>query len=218
VTEQDHSTALDSRLRADAQRNRDAIMASARTVFAEQGYRAPLHLIAEHAGVGRATMKRRFSSRESLIMALAQENMARLRDLATQTAGQPDSLVEILTETAAIVARDKGFIDFLYRQEITPALREELAAEVVEIMGPALGQAQHAGLVRRDLDPGDLVLIVDMLVGPLTHPLPAQADLDSRVTKVLALIHAALGVEPRRRPAEGIADRSGRDPLLPDGG
>ncbi|MFZ2175019.1 MAG: TetR/AcrR family transcriptional regulator [Rhodococcus sp. (in: high G+C Gram-positive bacteria)] len=198
-TGMDHPTPASSGapLRADAQRNRDAILHAARLVIAEQGYRVPLHLIAKRAGVGRATMNRRFPTRESLIMASAQQNMARLRQLATQTADQPDSLLQMLTETATIVDRDKGFINFLYSPDVPPALREELARELVDIMSPALHQAQQAGLLRPDLDPVDIILIVDMLVGPLTHPLPSQADLNSRVTKVLALIHTAIGVEPR---------------------
>jgi len=57
------------RLRADAARNRDAIVAVARDVFAEHGLEAPLEAIAARAGVGIATLYRRFPTREKLVAA-----------------------------------------------------------------------------------------------------------------------------------------------------
>src|SRR5262245_12624265 len=51
-------------LRADATRNRLAILTAARQVFAEQGLRAPLEEIARRADVGIATLYRRFPTRE----------------------------------------------------------------------------------------------------------------------------------------------------------
>src|SRR5580704_3005668 len=48
------------RLRADAARNRAAIVTVARAVFAEHGLEAPLEVIAARAGVGIATLYRRF--------------------------------------------------------------------------------------------------------------------------------------------------------------
>src|SRR5260370_3741603 len=54
------------RLRADAERNRAAILAAARDVFAEQGLEAPLEEIAARAGVGIATLYRRFPDRAAI--------------------------------------------------------------------------------------------------------------------------------------------------------
>ncbi len=64
------------RLRADAARNRDAIVAVARDVFAEQGLEAPLEVIAARAGVGIATLYRRFPTREKLVAAALTEKVA----------------------------------------------------------------------------------------------------------------------------------------------
>src|ERR1700719_3163513 len=57
------------RLRADAERNRTAILAAAQEVFAEQGLEAPLVEIAARAGVGIATLYRRFPDRQQLVAA-----------------------------------------------------------------------------------------------------------------------------------------------------
>ena len=55
------------RLRTDAARNRAVIVSVARDVFAEQGLEAPLEAIAVRAGVGIATLYRRFPTREKLV-------------------------------------------------------------------------------------------------------------------------------------------------------
>src|SRR3954452_19376174 len=62
-------------LRADAARNREAIVEAARAVFAEQGLDAPLDEIAKRAGTGNATLYRRFPTRGDLIAAVFAERM-----------------------------------------------------------------------------------------------------------------------------------------------
>ena len=57
------------RLRADAARNREAVLSAAREVFAEAGLDAPLEEIARRAGVGIGTVYRRFGCREQLVSA-----------------------------------------------------------------------------------------------------------------------------------------------------
>src|ERR1035437_4074923 len=56
-------------LRCDAERNRSAILASAHEVFAEQGLEAPMAEAARRAGVGIATLLRRFPAKDDLITA-----------------------------------------------------------------------------------------------------------------------------------------------------
>src|ERR687885_1855835 len=58
------------RLRADARRNREHVLAAARDVFVEHGPAAPLDEIARRAGVGIATLYRRFPDRNALIRAV----------------------------------------------------------------------------------------------------------------------------------------------------
>src|SRR5690606_40530256 len=67
------STENTPRLRADARRNRDRIIAAARTAFAEQGTDVPMEEIACAAGVGAGTLYRRFPDRDSLILAVRSE-------------------------------------------------------------------------------------------------------------------------------------------------
>src|SRR5215216_3947062 len=67
-----------ARLRADARRNLDRVLAAARDVFIEQGPGAPLEEIAARAGVGIATLYRRFPDRRALQRAVALDVLGRI--------------------------------------------------------------------------------------------------------------------------------------------
>ena len=69
------------RLRRDAQRNRDAILTAARAVFCDHGLEAPLEEIARHAGVGIATLYRRFPSRVELPVLENPRRMAAIAEI-----------------------------------------------------------------------------------------------------------------------------------------
>uniref|UniRef100_UPI0012925D24 TetR/AcrR family transcriptional regulator n=1 Tax=Streptomyces sp. E5N91 TaxID=1851996 RepID=UPI0012925D24 len=56
-------------LRADARRNRERVLEAAREVFSARGVDAPMSAVARRAGVGVATLYRRFPTRSSLVAA-----------------------------------------------------------------------------------------------------------------------------------------------------
>jgi AcrR family transcriptional regulator len=62
-------------LRADARRNREAILAAARTVFDADGIFASLDGIATAAGVGNATLYRNFPTRNDLLAAVIEDSV-----------------------------------------------------------------------------------------------------------------------------------------------
>jgi AcrR family transcriptional regulator len=70
-------------LRADARRNRDAILRAAREVFQADGIFAPIDGIAIAAGVGNATLYRNFPTRDDLLAAVIEDSV---RDLLEQSA------------------------------------------------------------------------------------------------------------------------------------
>src|SRR5690349_18536812 len=65
-------------MRADALRNYERIIASARQAFAEQGPDAPLEDIARRAGVGIGTLYRHFPNRDVLIEAVYRSSIEEL--------------------------------------------------------------------------------------------------------------------------------------------
>jgi AcrR family transcriptional regulator len=86
-------------MRADALRNREAILAAARQTFEEQGVLASLDGIAGRAGVGNATLYRNFPTRDDLLAAVMALNLANLiataRDLS-ESLDAKDALKEWL--------------------------------------------------------------------------------------------------------------------------
>ena len=79
-------------LRADARRNRERILQSAREVFAECGTDAQIDDIAQRAGVGVGTVYRHFPTKEALMAELVRQKFRRFaagaRD-ALQRDGEP---------------------------------------------------------------------------------------------------------------------------------
>src|ERR1700732_5326852 len=57
-------------LRADARRNRERILASARAAFAESGDVVQIDDVARHAGVGVGTVYRHFPTKQALVTEL----------------------------------------------------------------------------------------------------------------------------------------------------
>src|SRR5215212_8784696 len=96
-------------LRADAARNRAAIVESARAVYAEEGLDAPLDEIARRAGTGNATLYRRFPTRADLVGAVFAERMA--EHVAAVEAGLADDdpwkgFASYIQAVGAMQARD----------------------------------------------------------------------------------------------------------------
>jgi AcrR family transcriptional regulator len=71
-------------MRADARRNSELLISTAREVFAEKGPDAPLDDIVRRAGVGAGTLYRHFPSRESLMAAVYQDDLTRLSAYADE--------------------------------------------------------------------------------------------------------------------------------------
>jgi AcrR family transcriptional regulator len=67
-------------LRADAQRNRDAILSAALTIFDAEGIFAPIDGIATAAGVGNATLYRNFPTRDDLLAAVIEKSIVEIVD------------------------------------------------------------------------------------------------------------------------------------------
>jgi AcrR family transcriptional regulator len=94
-------------VRADARRNREALLAAARAVFTERGVDAPLDEVARRAGIGNATMYRHFPTRQDLIVAVYADEVTTLceRVPALLAAHEPvEALFAWLREFVAHVA------------------------------------------------------------------------------------------------------------------
>lgn len=187
-------------LRADARRNRDAVLAAARLVFAENGLDAPLDAIARRAGVGRATIYRRFPTRETLIRAMFDSTIDALQEVVDEAA--PDAaFVEAIVAATDMLGADRGFVDAVGRRPDLQLIAEHVESRFLGVVTGPLRRAQRAGNVRRDLKPQDTLVLLDMLSG-------AARTGGGRERRALALLLDALR-PPVRRRGSGRA-RSGR--------
>ncbi|GGN98854.1 TetR family transcriptional regulator [Actinoplanes lobatus] len=174
--------------RADAQRNYDLILATARTVVAEQGTQASLRDIARRAGVGDGTLYRHFPTRDALLEALLRQGFDRLAGRAAELAaalppgaalrgwltelvggaqmyrGMPGSLVAVLTDTTSPL------------HEACQGMREAAAG--------LLRAAQQAGEIRSDIDETDALALINS-VGWIAEQNPQLA---SRHDRLLAVV------------------------------
>src|SRR3954451_3187460 len=101
-------------LRADAERNRTAIVDAARMLFAEHGVDAPLDEIAKRAGTGNATLYRRFPTRGDLIEAVFADRMAEHLAAVETALGNEDAwdgFASYVRAVAAMQAQDRGIAD-----------------------------------------------------------------------------------------------------------
>jgi AcrR family transcriptional regulator len=147
-------------LRSDAERNRRLVLEAAAEAFAEEGFDVGMAEIARRAGVGNATVFRRFPSKEDLYEAIVDEKIGELVTVATQAAELDDpweALVRYLETSAELQARDRGFFQateqhLLERPEL---LRRHRV--VLDAVDPLVVRAQQAGAVRDDVTTLDVL-------------------------------------------------------------
>jgi AcrR family transcriptional regulator len=168
-----------SALRADAARNRELIVAAAASVFAERGLDASTSEIAHAAGVGEATLFRRFPCKDDLIDAIIEARMEEVVALADAAAEDPDpgaALERFMQDVVKSFSRDRGFFEAAGDRCFTNPHLGELRARSLEAMGRLLKRAQDAGAVRTDLSAADLSFLIGSAAHAMSVPLPALRD------------------------------------------
>jgi AcrR family transcriptional regulator len=141
-------------LRADAQRNLGRVLDAAAEVFAEQGPDASVDEIARRAGVGHATVFRRFPTKDALIAAVAEQRIAELHAMADEALEAENAGVaftDFVWRVAELNARDRGLHECLLRCAQSPTSRalQDAGVRIVE-------RAQQTGDVRSDIAAADV--------------------------------------------------------------
>lgn len=184
-------------VRADAQRNLDALLEAAKAAFAASGVDAPVREIASKAGVGIATVYRHFPQRSDLVAAVFRREVDACAAAAPALAREhepAEALARWLRRYTTFVATKRGLAAALhsgdsafdalpgyFKQHLEPALRSLLDAAVA------------AGEIRGDVEPYDLL----RAVGSLST---ATGDESRHMVEVLidGLRHGAPGAGRKR--------------------
>lgn len=155
------------RLRADAQRNYDTLLAAAHAVFQSEGADAPMEHVAREAGASQGTLYRHFPTRDHLLAAMVQDRSDRLE------AEAQDGL-EVSDTWGALVAwlHDYVAMGDLYRglsARIGHALADPTSPVATQCRGmkaafsALLTHAQDQGLVRADVTSAQVLALVSAL-------------------------------------------------------
>jgi len=151
------------RLRGDAERNRARVMEAASGVFAEEGLSASMDDIARRAGLGKATIFRRFGDKNHLLAALACDRLTGMAELGEQLASDPDAGSALRRFMAAAVEQQVS--DRALCQAIGGLSRlepdvHEAKSRLIRAADALLREAQHQGAIRTDLTTLDVMLLV----------------------------------------------------------
>ncbi|WP_019181104.1 TetR/AcrR family transcriptional regulator [Microbacterium yannicii] len=151
-------------LRADAERNRLAVICAAAAVFSERGLDAPLEEVAREARVGIATLYRRFPTRASLVEAVFDEKMAayahQARLAADRSLTEPwDALASYVTYILTQQARDPAFAEVLIAPDSGSPVFATLQRRAFVSTVLLAERVREAGVVRADFDHSDLFVM-----------------------------------------------------------
>jgi AcrR family transcriptional regulator len=162
-------------LRADAARNRERIVAAATEVFAERGLEASTAEIAQRAGVGEATLFRRFPTKEDLITAIVAVQLEDAATVATSCLEEDDpwrGVERFLYEMAERASQDHGVSDAVKEQCMaSPTLAAE-RGRIIDLTSQLVRRAQRADVLREDVAGQDLIFVMAAIgsLGELPFP------------------------------------------------
>ncbi|MEU5541719.1 TetR/AcrR family transcriptional regulator [Streptomyces sioyaensis] len=165
------------RLRADALRNRERIIAAARETMVEFGAEVPLDEIARRAGVGNATLYRHFADRLELIHYVTLSVMSRTADRAESAlAEESDAFQALRRFVHAAVEERIGALCPLLSDGVDRDHPELLAGRdrLESAIEAVMGAARDSGQLRTDIAVGDLMVAITQL----TRPLPSSGCVD----------------------------------------
>jgi AcrR family transcriptional regulator len=147
--------------RADALRNRERLLETARAVFSAGGPDASLEAVAKAAGVGIGTLYRHFPTREALFDAVYRHEAQQLAALAERLKkeAQPiEALRQWLHALVKFVATKKGMSAAL---ALAVSKDSDLFSYSSDLLmrsaGGLLDRAISAGAIRNDIGPEDLI-------------------------------------------------------------
>ena len=150
-------------LRSDARDNRERILEAARAVFATEGLDVPMREIARRAGVGPATLYRRFPTKELLATEAFADQMRACYTIVDEGLADPDpwhGFARVIQRLCELHAHDRGFTAafvsaFPHAVDFATD-RAQTLASIAEL----IRRAQDAGQVRSDVVLDDVIIVL----------------------------------------------------------
>lgn len=151
-------------MRADAERNRAKVLDVAWQAFAAEGLTVPVHEIARRAGVGTGTVSRHFPTKEALFEAVLLSRVKVMLEPAESLIEADDpgtAFFEYFDRLVAEGAASQGVAEALAGAGFDlEAISTDDHYSVMGLLKQLMERAQEAGAVRRDVEVGDLKVLV----------------------------------------------------------
>jgi AcrR family transcriptional regulator len=155
-------------LRADARDNRQRIVDAAEHLYAVGGLGTPMSEIARHAGVGAATLSRRFPTRESLMDAVFARQLSWWMHAIDEAADAPDAwpaLLNLLENACVQQAHDGVCAELVVRSFLQGTSFDSEKAVVRAAVERIIRRAQLDGKASADVTWDDVVLLIEANAG-----------------------------------------------------
>ncbi len=177
-------------LRADAQRNREKILAAARELIREQGIAVALDDIARRAGVGIGTLYRRFPDRDALLRQVVVDGfeacLAAVEAARSELANPLTALERLFRRV--VEQRERLVLPLVGGPVVRDARVQELQHTIREAVEEILAAGRAANAVRDDVTPEDLITAAAMACRPMPH-LPAEVGATLAARHVAVYLH-----------------------------
>jgi AcrR family transcriptional regulator len=148
--------------RRDAQRNRERILGSARTLLARDGLGASVEEITRQAGVGMGTLYRHFPTKEELVDAVLEEAFAELVRAADQAVAEEDAwrgFTGFLEQALGLHDANRGLKDVLATHDLGGTRVRAMRARMQPLLRQLVERAQAQGALRSDFTAEDVPLV-----------------------------------------------------------
>jgi AcrR family transcriptional regulator len=146
-------------LRRDAKRNRERIVASARTLFAERGIEVSVEEITRRAGVGMGTLYRHFPAKEDLADAVLEEAFEAYLGLAQRALAEEDAwtgFTTFLEQALAVHAGNRGLMDVVAMSVHGRSRAQAVRERIRPLLRQLVERAQAQGALRSDVTAEDV--------------------------------------------------------------
>lgn len=146
-------------LRADAARNLELILGAAEQAFAEKGHEVCVADIATRAGVGQATIFRRFETKDDLIAAVFERKLGHVVACAEAAARKKrawDGLVAFMAKATELQVRDRGFFQSQAERFMSDPAIQAQKQRVVAAVDDLVARAKAEGSLRADIKTMDV--------------------------------------------------------------
>ena len=186
------------KLRADAQENRDRVLAAARALFTEVGLDVGMREVARRAGVGSATLYRRFPTRQSLLDEAFAVELRTCSAIVEEGCADGDAWRGFTTVVERLLVhgvQNRGFVDAFTATAPAPATFPAHRRRLLGMLAGLAHRAQRQERLRPDFVIDDLVVV--LLAGR------GLAAVGGSGREAAARRFAALALDAFRAPSSG---------------